>query len=37
MGVDDVNTDTEANIDDDDAALDAYNRMLSKLNQSDRS
>jgi putative membrane protein len=36
MGVDDVNEDTDADIDDDDAALDAYNRMLAKLNQSDR-
>jgi hypothetical protein len=31
-----VNQDTEADIDDDDAALAAYNRMLAKLNQRDR-
>jgi putative copper resistance protein D len=36
LGVDSVNQDTEADIDDDDAALAAYNRMLAKLNQRDR-
>jgi putative copper resistance protein D len=37
MGVDTIDADNDdANIDDDDAALAAYNRMLSKLNQSDR-
>jgi cytochrome c oxidase assembly factor CtaG len=36
MGVDAVDPDNEASVDDDDAALDAYNRMLAKLNQTDR-
>jgi putative copper resistance protein D len=33
LGVDTVDPDSEADIDDDDAALDAYNRMLAKLHQ----
>jgi putative membrane protein len=36
LGVDSVSQDTDANIDDDDAALAAYNRMLAKLDQRDR-
>jgi putative copper resistance protein D len=37
LGVDSVDADDEnANIDTDDAALDAYNRMLAKLNQTHR-
>lgn len=37
MGVDGVDPDDEASVDDDDAALAAYNRMLARLNQRDRS
>lgn len=37
MGVDAVDPDDEASVDDDDAALAAYNRMLARLNRSDRS
>lgn len=33
MGVDSVDPDSEASVDDDDAALAAYNRMLARLNQ----
>ena len=33
MGVDTVSPDDDADIDDDEAALAAYNRMLAKLNQ----
>lgn len=33
LGVDAVDPDSDADIDDDDAALAAYNRMLAKLNQ----
>ena len=36
LGVEAVNQNTDADIDDDDAALAAYNRMLAKLNQRDR-
>ncbi|HEX3790939.1 MAG TPA: cytochrome c oxidase assembly protein [Pseudonocardiaceae bacterium] len=35
LGVDSVDPDDESDIDDDDAALDAYNRMLSRLNDRD--
>jgi putative copper resistance protein D len=35
MGVDAVDPDSEASVDDDDAALAAYNRMLAKLNRMD--
>lgn len=37
MGVDGVDPDDEANVDDDDAALAAYNRMLARLNQRNQS
>jgi putative copper resistance protein D len=36
LGVDAVDQNTEADIDDDDATLAAYNRMLAKLSQRDR-
>jgi putative copper resistance protein D len=36
LGVEAVNQNTDDDIDDDDAALAAYNRMLAKLNQRDR-
>jgi putative copper resistance protein D len=36
MGVDAVDPDSEASVDDDEAALAAYNRMLAKLNQRDQ-
>jgi len=36
LGVEEVNQNTDDDIDDDDAALAAYNRMLAKLNQRDR-
>lgn len=36
LGVEAVSQDTEADIDDDEAALAAYNRMLAKLNRADQ-
>ena len=37
MGVDSVDPDVESNVDEDEAALAAYNRMLARLNRADRS